>query len=157
MIIIPEFKDLTGKVFGVWTVVERAPNRVTSSGNTFTVWKCVCNCGTKRDVVANSLLSGRSTSCGCATKTSRAECAKRTFLEHGESKSRLYRIWAGMKKRCTNKNSMNYYLYGGRGITVCDEWQEYIPFRDWSMCNGYTDELTIDRIDTNKGYSPEKL
>ena len=73
---------------------------------------------------------------------------------HGESKTRLYRIWKDMRRRCRNANRTDYCLYGGRGITVCEEWQNYETFRDWAKENGYSDSLSIDRIDFNGNYEP---
>ena len=74
---------------------------------------------------------------------------------HGKQPSRLYRIWSNMKNRCTNPNADNYLFYGGRGIKVCDEWRDdFIPFRDWAIANGYTDKLTLDRIDNDGNYEP---
>ena len=75
-------------------------------------------------------------------------------MEHGECFTRLYDIWACMKYRCSNRNQTFYHRYGGRGITVCDEWLNFIPFRDWALSNGYRDDLTIDRIDNNGNYEP---
>lgn len=73
---------------------------------------------------------------------------------HGKG-TRLYRIWSAMKTRCYNPNSEAYPIYGGRGITVCDEWRkDFSAFHDWAMCSGYNDELTIDRINGDEGYSP---
>lgn len=80
-------------------------------------------------------------------------------IKHGDSikgrVKRLYKIWSGMKKRCLNENVNRYEHYGGRGIYVCEEWLRYEPFKEWAVNNGYTDELTLDRINVNKGYSPE--
>ena len=71
-------------------------------------------------------------------------------------KQRIRRIWNNMKHRCYNQNDSCYHIYGARGITVCDEWlKSYRPFYDWAMANGYSDDLSIDRIDNNKGYSPD--
>lgn len=81
-------------------------------------------------------------SCGCRKSN------------HGEKGTRLYCIWGGMKARCLNLNSPDYKHYGGRGIKVCDEWLGYVNFRDWSLSNGYSDELGIDRIDNNGNYEP---
>lgn len=76
--------------------------------------------------------------------------------KHGLSNTKLYSIWSGMKRRCYNKNERAYKHYGGRGITICDEWKnDFMSFYDWAMNNGYSEGLTIDRIDNNKGYSPE--
>lgn len=80
-------------------------------------------------------------------------------IKHGEasngSVSRLYNIWGRMKARCNNPNNDNYHNYGGRGISVCDEWNDYIPFKKWALENGYNDNLTIERIDVNGNYCPE--
>ena len=73
---------------------------------------------------------------------------------HGETKTRLHRIWGCMHERCERVKHSHYDAYGGRGITVCDEWKEYLPFAEWARNNGYTDELTIDRIDVNGNYEP---
>lgn len=77
------------------------------------------------------------------------------YKKHGLSGTRLYRIWCGMRQRCYDQNSPNYKNYGGRGITVCDEWQEFEPFAAWALMHGYSIDLQIDRIDNDKGYSPE--
>lgn len=72
--------------------------------------------------------------------------------------TRLYRIWKAMKTRCYNPNIPYFKYYGDKGITVCDEWRDsFQAFYEWSMANGYSDELTIDRIDSDKGYFPEEL
>ena len=80
------------------------------------------------------------------------------WTAHGKYKTRIYRIYIGMKQRCYNENCPSYDRYGGRGITVCDEWRGrygFHHFYDWSMENGYTDELSIDRIDNDGNYSPK--
>ena len=74
---------------------------------------------------------------------------------HGMHKTRLYRIWHGIKNRCLNPNCADYRIYGGRGITVCNDWHRFIPFMFWAQENGYNDELTIDRVDPNGNYCPE--
>ena len=98
---------------------------------------------------ADNYKAGKVTKCrSCATKLKN--------FKHGDSKSRLFKIWIGMLKRCTDKKSKSYQYYGGRGITVCDEWKnDYKNFKNWALSNGYNDNLTIDRIDNSKGYSPE--
>ena len=70
------------------------------------------------------------------------------------SRTRLYRIWKNMRNRCSNENIPNYERYGGRGITVCEEWQRFEPFYEWAMANGYGDDLSIDRIDNDGNYEP---
>ena len=77
-------------------------------------------------------------------------------MTHGETGTRLYNIWDTMKARCYRKSHCSYDVYGGKGIRVCDEWKDnYIAFRDWALANGYRDDLTIDRIDSNGNYCPE--
>lgn len=142
--------DLTGKRYGRLTVIRKAKNR----GN-MTVWLCRCDCGNETEVYGNNLRRCYTTSCGCF----RHECERERAISkrtHYESKTRLYHIWIGMKTRCYNKNSMSYERYGGRGISICDDWKNcFENFRDWSLAHGYADNLTIDRIDVNGDYSPE--
>lgn len=81
---------------------------------------------------------------------------KRGNPTHHMSDSRIYKLYQNVKQRCYNKNNTNYQDYGGRGITICDEWlKDFMTFYNWAMSNGYNDNLTIDRIDNNKGYSPD--
>lgn len=93
------------------------------------------------------------------TQTSCPTCArvaqKAKVTTHGDRYSRLYRTWINMRARCNNPNEPKYPLYGGRGITVCEEWEDYPTFKDWALANGYTDELTIDRVKVNQNYTPE--
>ena len=139
--------DLTGEHFGRWTVIEYA-----GRGNHGEVqYKCRCDCGTERVLRRTSLTSGNSKSCGCLSR----DVAKERGTTHGDSKSRLYRIWAGIIQRCCNdRERYEWEKYGGRGINVCTEWHKYEAFRDWALSNGYSDELTIDRIDVNGDYCP---
>lgn len=80
--------------------------------------------------------------------------AKNWNYKHGETKTRLFKIWSSMHERCEREKHVHFKDYGGRGIVVCDEWSEYIPFAIWARENGYTDELSIDRIDVNGDYTP---
>ncbi len=75
-------------------------------------------------------------------------------IRHGESQTKLYRIWKAIRERCANLKHISYQWYGKKGISVCREWLEYIPFRDWALVNGYREGLTIDRIDGNGNYEP---
>lgn len=79
---------------------------------------------------------------------------KQTGVTHGMSSTRLYRIYKHMKRRCSDKNDIRYYAYGARGIKVCDEWDKFEPFCEWALNNGYSDDLTIDRINVDGNYSP---
>lgn len=144
--------DLTGKQFGALTVLCRAPNQITPSGQNRTCWVCKCKCGKEIVVQANNLRTGHTKSCGCMF-------AQHNF-RHGDCVngkiSRLYNIWAGMKARCYSKQNPRYKYYGARGITVCDEWKDNFPaFRDWSNEHGYADDLTIDRVNNDGIYSPD--
>lgn len=138
--------DLEGKKFGRLTVINRAEDKKRK-----TYWHCKCECGAEKDVCASHLTSGKIVSCGCLSVDRISELNK----THGMSRTRIYKIWCGMKKRCYNENSENYYLYGGRCITICDEWiNNFQAFYDWAIANGYDENLTIDRIDTNGNYEP---
>lgn len=109
-------------------------------------WYCKCDCGGEHEVVAHSLKSGVTTHCGCSdgNKT------------HGGYKTKLYKRWVAMRQRCRNPNCSEYRNYGARGIAICREWDEdFVAFRDWALSNGYRDDLEIDRVDNDKGYSPE--
>ena len=144
------FQDLTGKKFNKLTVVCRVENNKHGSA----MWLCKCDCGRETVVRTSSLKNNGTKSCGCLYKETRK------YLGHSRwkygSDSRLYHIWGGMKYRCLNSNSTRFKDYGGRGITVCDEWKnDFQAFYDWSMANGYRDDLSIDRIDNNGNYCPE--
>lgn len=141
--------DLTGQRFGRLTVIG-----LDDRGTRKTYFFCKCDCGAVKSIRSDSLLAGAIRSCGCMKREQ-----DRVNLEanhsHKMSKTRPYEIWQGMKKRCYNEHDARYDRYGGRGITVCDEWKEDFPaFYDWAINNGYADNLTIDRIDNDKGYSP---
>lgn len=140
--------DLTGQRFGRWLVTEYA-----GRGNRGEIqYHCRCDCGTERVLRRSSLTSGNSKSCGCLSR----EVAAKRGTTHGDTGCRLYRIWAGIIQRCCNdRERYEWEKYGGRGITVCDEWRKYELFRDWAMVNGYRDDLSIDRINTNGNYCPD--
>ncbi len=113
------------------------------------LWRCVCDCGKETTVSAAGLKKTKS--CGCLWKDS--VIAKSTT--HGMSNTKLYDVWAAIKQRCCNPNNARYVDYGGRGINLCSEWLEYEPFARWALYNGYSDGLDIDRIDNERGYSPD--
>lgn len=152
---MPKLRDLTGETFGRWVVKSRANNYRDKSGRSCTAWNCVCECGTEKTVLGNSLKSGRSTSCGCAHSEKASEVCTENFKKHGDANTRLYKIWIGMRKRCLNPKSYNYSNYGGRGIAVCDDWMSYENFRDWAVSNGYSDSLSLDRKNFDGDYSPD--
>lgn len=103
-------------------------------------------------VPSDKLNSGHTQSCGCLHNDLLAE----RHLTHGDSASRLYNIWAGMRNRCNNENNQAYKHYGGRGISICKEWDDsYETFKEWAVSHGYSEHLTIDRIDVNGDYCPD--
>lgn len=139
-------RDLAGSTFGRWTVFERAPKDKHGS----TCWLCQCACGTVKIVNENALIRGASTSCGCLTR----EITSRRMTTHGEShKTRLYRCWKLMRRRCNNPNSIEYPHYGARGIAVCQRWGRYENFRA-DMGEHPGDGYSLDRIDNDGGYEP---
>ena len=148
--------DLSGQKFGRLTVTDRAG----TSKDGHTTWACICECGERAIVPGNRLKGGTTTSCGCLRRESASERYKKIghdSAKHGMAhKCRLYTTWCGMKSRCFNPRSAKYDIYGGRGITVCDEWKnDFKAFFDWAMAHGYKDDLTIDRIDVNGNYEPD--
>ena len=133
--------DLTGQRFGRLTVIRKDNARSTRK---YTYWQCRCDCGKTVVVYGYDLRRGRTVSCGCRK------------VKHDGRYTRLYSIWQGMKKRCSNEHHPFYAYYGGRGICVCPQWEDsFSSFRDWALSNGYKDDLTIDRIDNNAGYCPD--
>ena len=145
-------KNLAGQRFGRLTVISRTDDKISKSGVHRTVWNCECDCGNVVAVQARHLLSGSTTSCGCYQK----EINISVHTKHNSSYTRLYNIYYGMKSRCYNPKNNRYKRYGGRGVTVCPEWLEnFEVFQNWALNNGYADNLSIDRIDNNKGYSPD--
>lgn len=140
---MPKFVDLTGNRYGKLVALERAKNR-----GKHTMWKCKCDCGNYTITGANELKQGTTKSCGCLKFESRNST-------HGLTKTRLYSIWSKMKDRCLNKNNPAYKWYGGRGITICQEWlDDFMDFYKWAIENGYKEGLSIDRIDVNGNYEP---
>lgn len=134
--------DLTNKRFGKLTVI-----RLDGKDHRHECkWLCKCDCGNETVVYGSHLRKGNTVSCGCVMRN--------THKTHGESKTRLYKIWQHMKDRCNNPNSDNYSYYGGRGITYTPFWEDYREFKWWAIHNGYEDGLTIDRIDPDGHYEP---
>lgn len=147
-------KDITGQKFNRLTVLEFAGYKEMKSGRR-TLWKCQCDCGNIVYATGNALQRNNTKSCGCL----KLEAVKQNWIKntrHGMSHSRLYDIWHGIKFRCMNEKSYEYDTYGGRGITICDEWKnDFSKFMEWALSNGYSDDLSIDRIDVNGNYCPE--
>ena len=145
--------DITGQRFGRWTVVKRVYNKPGFEAK----WLVLCDCGTTRELPGTPLRAGYSRSCGCLS----ADLSAIRETTHGMSNERLYAVWNAMINRCYKENHKEYHRYGGRGITVCDQWRNnYLSFREWAIANGYDEnaprgQCTIDRVDNDKGYSPD--
>lgn len=142
-------KDITGQRFGRLYVISFDH---LSEGKNLAYWRCVCDCGKEAVVRGTCLRSGESKSCGCLAR----ELSSIRNSTHHCRNTRLYHIWIDMRQRCMNPNQPDYPRWGGRGISVCEPWLEsFDNFRKWAMESGYTDYLTIDRIDVNGNYCPE--
>lgn len=140
--------DLTGQRFGRLTVISFAGSDRYNKAQ----WNCICDCGKTVTAVGSDLRSGKTKSCGCF----RRDIVVGRSTTHGGSYTRLHRIWHGMKQRCYYAGHPKYSDYGGRGIVVCAEWlHDFAAFREWALSHGYTDKLTIDRMDNDRSYSPE--
>ena len=131
---------------------ERSHKLVTTGNakkkNNHSYIEVMCDCGKIKYVKFSHFKDGSTKSCGCLRKE--FALSRKTIVNR-----RLYDIYYSMLARCSNPKSINYKNYGGRGIKVCDEWMDYKTFEDWALKNGYTDDLSIDRIDNNKDYTPE--
>lgn len=138
--------NLIGQRFGRLVVTEQAPNR-----NQKRTWVCVCDCGNVIVTTTQNLRKGDTKSCGCYKHDLTVE----RLTIHGETHTRLHNIWKAMRRRCCDVKYSDYKYYGERGITVCDEWKDdFLTFKEWSVANGYSSNLTLDRIDPNKAYMP---
>ncbi|MBQ8765415.1 MAG: AP2 domain-containing protein [Clostridia bacterium] len=143
-----EIIDLTGKNFGRLTVLGPAP-RPKNIKDTHKYWECECTCGNQTVVNGRSLRQGQTRSCGCLQKEK--------IKKHTMSYTKLYKKYDSMKQRCTNPNNVAFQHYGGRGIKICSEWlgeSGFQNFAEWSLANGYSDDLSIDRIDVDGNYEP---
>ena len=141
--------DLTGKKFGRLTVLKQSGTKHKEC-----VWECMCDCGNKTNVISSNLRKGHTKSCGCLN----TERTKQANTKHGLYGTKIHSTYYNMKNRCYNPNYYLYKHYGGKGITVCDEWlgeNGLSNFYNWSLKNGYADDKSIDRIDNEKGYCPE--
>lgn len=147
--------NLIGNVYGRLTVLSAAPDRITPSGYHTIMWRCECECGNTVIVRAKCLTQGVTRSCGCLQ---REELGKRAAKHNGVG-TRLYAVWNSMRQRCNNPKHSAYHNYGGRGIQICQEWDDFAVFRAWAFENGYDDSAprgtyTLDRISTDQPYSP---
>lgn len=140
--------DLSGRRFGRLIAIERVGNNRRNRP----VWKCKCDCGEFKNASSENLLRGTCTSCGCY----QIEVNKTKGKTHGLSKTKLYSTWFGIISRCTNEHDSAYANYGGRGITVCKEWLDFLNFKK-DIGDKPTNYHSLDRIDNNKGYNPENV
>lgn len=141
--------DLAGQKIGRLTIKKEAGRDKRGE----LLWECECECGNTIIALSSNLRkANHTTSCGCYRK----ENAKNISVTHGQTGTPLYNVWAGMKRRCYQKKGKDYYLYGGRGISMCKEWKaDFNAFFEWAKKTGYKKGLSIDRIDTNGDYSPK--
>lgn len=149
-----KYIDISGQRFGNLVVIKRSGEIGGRSK-----WLCRCDCGKEAVVSVSNLRNGHTKSCGCLVSTT----AIKTRTKHGHKKkakvNRLYPVWRNMKQRCDLPTHKYYKSYGGRGITVCQEWRDYDNFRKWAYANGYDEDAprgscTIDRIDVDGNYEP---
>jgi hypothetical protein len=140
--------DITGQRFGFLTVVSFSHQDPVSK---LYYWNCKCDCGNEIVLLGKSIKSGNTKSCGCFKVSVQGDSTR----THGLSTKRVYKIWTNIKGRCKCKSNSSYYNYGERGISVCSEWENFEVFYEWAQLTGYTDDLTIERIDVNGNYCPE--
>lgn len=143
--------DITGQKFGRLTVLREVSNSTYKHRSA--MWECLCDCGKVIVTQGAALRNGHTKSCGCYI----IDRNKELFTTHGESGTRLYQTWADMKSRCNNPSHKSYMNYGGRGIGYYHEWDDFEKFRDYALTHGYSDDLTIERADVNKGYEPGNI
>lgn len=149
-------RNLTGKLFGEWTVLFRAPNYTYSSGNSVVAWQCRCSCGTEKTVSAHSLTTGQSVCCGCKGREKLRVRATRHGATVGyrkNKKTKEYRAWSGAKSRCYNPKATGYANYGGRGIGMSPLWRKNFPkfLEDLGPCPA---KHSLERIKNDRDYEP---
>ena len=147
--------DLTGQRFGRWTVVARAGTDATGKNS---AWLCRCDCGNEKIVSKVSLKNGSSKSCGCYNSEVAKQSIKKLHETHRDEYPRIERIdriWRKMRNRCRCPQNSEFKNYGGRGIEICSEWDNFYEFQEWALNTGYESTLTLDRIDVNGDYSPK--
>ena len=148
-----KIKDISGQRFGRLVAIH-----VSGRKNREAVWSCLCDCGTTHEVTSTTLVAGKSRSCGCLQKEEQSKRITKSNTVHGHNKSGrgnqspTWHSWASMKKRCTMVGHVSYPSYGGRGITVCPRWDEFVNFL--SDMGDRPAGKTLDRIDVDGGYEP---
>lgn len=137
-----------GERFGYLVVVETYRKEV--NGRRRGIFRVKCDCGVEKELLSHNLTQGRTKSCGCRSNEMKVN------VKHGLWETRIYQTYQDMKQRCLNPNNARYHRYGGRGISICEEWLESVEnFYKWAMSAGYSDDLTIERINNDGNYCPE--
>lgn len=131
-------RDLKNKKYGCLTPIRY----IAGHKKRRSAWLCKCDCGNETIVTTDKILSGHTKSCGCLK------------MKYFILNRRIFRIWCNMQKRCTDKSRKDSKYYYGKGVKVCKEWEIYENFQSWALKNGYSDDLTLDRIDNNGNYEP---
>lgn len=134
--------DILGNVYGRLTVIASLENHIYPNGKKKAMWKCKCICGNEIKTTGANLRSGHTTSCGCFKRGKHKMCDKPVYIS-----------WQSMIQRCTNPNNDKFHHYGGRGITVCDRWKLFENF--YADMGDRPEGMSIERINNNKGYSPD--
>ena len=149
-----KFIDVIGQKYGELTVIRQLTQK---DKYNHILWECECSCGRKRIVRVAQLRNGTVTRCTKCSEEHRRQLLQEIDHpgKHNLTGTRLYNIWRDMKQRCTDPKCNGYKNYGGRDITYCKEWEEFTVFMEWAYDNGYSDNVTLDRIDNNKNYCPE--
>ena len=142
--------DLTGQRFGRLTVI-----KYLGSKDKQTCWLCMCDCGKEHITTSNHLRMGQAKSCGCLQTENGTSQLRKFLTKHGGAGESLYPIWKGMRRRCYCENEKTYRWYGAKGISICEEWNDYSAFREWANANGYREGLSIDRINPRGNYEPQ--
>lgn len=140
--------DLTGKIFGKLKVLsleykKQVFDKKGKKHGWYYFYLCECECGNKKVINGRLLTSKHTQSCGCLY-----------YTQNNKHNTRLYKILDGIKGRCLYPKNNRYKFYGAKGIKLCREWYDFKNFEKWALNNGYKDNLSIDRIDTNGNYEP---
>ena len=144
------YKDISGIKFNRLTAIKYEYTR-----NKKVYWLCKCECGKEKVVAYTSLKRGNTKSCGCLKHERAVSFYSQLNRKHGMKDTKIYKQWLGMKARCYSKYTSGYKNYGGRGIQVCEEWKSsFLNFYNWAINNGYSNGLTIERVNLNGNYEP---
>lgn len=132
--------NLIGQRFGKLVVVKKSEKKGNKGAS---YWECLCDCGKQITKAGSALKNSSFLSCGCYS-----------HRQSKESKTRIYTIWSNMKRRCFNTKNKQFKHYGGRGITIFSDWLDFFKFKKWALENGYSEKLSIDRINNDGNYEP---